>query len=128
MITYLTLDQILVLHAEGIRQFGGSPGVRDLGLVDSAVSQPRATFGGIDLYPGLAEKAGALGFALVSNHGFIDGNKRIAYAATDVFLQVNLRRLAAQVDAAEAIVMGMADGSIGRVEFTEWVRQNMVVL
>jgi death-on-curing protein len=73
---YLTVEQVMRIHARSIAQFGGDAGVRDLGLIDSAVAQPRASFGGKDLYPTLAEKAAALAFSLVKNHPFADGNKR----------------------------------------------------
>ncbi|MEI7683494.1 MAG: Fic family protein [Planctomycetota bacterium] len=76
MTVYLTLDQVLELHADGIQRYGGDPGIRDLGLVQSAVSQPRMSFAGQELYSTLAEKAAALGFSLIRNHGFLDGNKR----------------------------------------------------
>jgi death on curing protein len=77
----LTLGEILKLHADLIATSGGSSGVRDLGRVQSALAQPMATFEGVELYPSLAEKAAALGFALIQGHPFIDGNKRIEHAA-----------------------------------------------
>jgi death on curing protein len=75
MICYLTMAEVLDLHAKLIQQSGGSAGILDAGLIDSALCQPQATFGGQDLYPTLAEKAAALGFSLVLNHAFVDGNK-----------------------------------------------------
>ena len=73
---YLNVTHVLRIHARSIEQFGGDPAIRDLGLLESAVAQPRAGFGGKDLYPELADKAAALAFSLVMNHPFADGNKR----------------------------------------------------
>ena len=86
---FLTLEQILAIHDEVIRLHGGDPGVHDLGLVESAIAQPQATFGGQDLNPTLPDMAAVLGFSLVSNHGFKDGNNRVGFTATDVFLRLN---------------------------------------
>lgn len=74
---HLTLAEVLELHRLVITQTGGGQGLRDLGLLESAIAQPRQTFGGQDLYPDLPAKAAALGFSLIANHPFIDGNKRV---------------------------------------------------
>jgi death-on-curing protein len=71
---YLTLDEVLALHQQVLQHSGGSRGIRDVGLLESAVSQPLGTFGGQDLYPSLIEKAAALAFSLVSNHPFARGD------------------------------------------------------
>src|SRR5438477_4649504 len=89
MIRYLTLDEVLELHRLALQQSGGLQGVRDLGGLDSALTQPRMAFGGQDLYPSLAEKAAARGFSLVCNHPFVDGNKRVGHAALETFLVLN---------------------------------------
>jgi death-on-curing protein len=125
---YLTLDQVLEIHAEAIRRHGGDPAIHDLGLVDSAVAQPQMTFGGVDLYPTLVEKAAALGFSLTTNHGFKDGNKRVGFAALDIFLRLNGYKVEAAVDDAEAESLGVADHKITRDAFTTWVRQHVVPL
>ena len=83
---YLSLAEVLILHERVVAETGGATGLRDLGALQSAMAQPRATFDGVDLYPSLAEKATALAYALVSNHPFVDGNKRIGHAALDAFL------------------------------------------
>lgn len=109
-----------------LAQSGGSAGVRDRGALDSAVAQPRMTFGGQDLYPTLAEKAAALGFSLVKNHPFVDGNKRIGHAAVEVFLVLNGHEIAAEVDEQEQVILGLASGSRSRAKFTEWLRARIV--
>jgi len=125
---HLTLQEVLTLQTEAIRRHGGIEGVRDLGLVDSAVAQPQMTFFGTDLYPSLAEKAAAIGFSLISNHGFLDGNKRVGLAALDTLLRLNGHKLSASVDDAEGIILQVATASISRETFTEWVVAHTVIL
>ena len=83
---HLTLGEVLALHRRILAASGGRAGVRDLGAIASAVAQTKASAGGQDAYPSLIEKAAALGYSLIRNHGFLDGNKRIAHAAMEVFL------------------------------------------
>ena len=123
---YLTVDEVLSLHDDAIARFGGSPGVRDAGLLDSAVAQPQAGFGGVELYPTLAEKAAAIGYALVKNHAFIDGNKRVGLAALDVFLRLNGYRIPSDPDGVEATILAVADGSLSRAGLAAWVAANVV--
>lgn len=84
------------------------------------------TFGGEDLYPTLVEKAAALGFSLVKNHPFVDGNKRIGHAAMEVFLVLNEYEIAASIDEQEAIILQLAAGEIDRSSFTEWLSSRVV--
>jgi death-on-curing protein len=77
VIRYLTLAEVLELHRLVVEQTGGAAGLRDLGALEAAVAQPRQSFGGQDLYPSLAAKVAALGFGLIANHAFVDGNKRV---------------------------------------------------
>ena len=107
-------------------QSGGSAGLRDLGALESAVAQPRMAFQAADLYPSVEEKAAALGFSLISNHPFIDGNKRIGHAALEAFLMLNGYELAASVDDAERIIMAVASGACSREELATWVYASMV--
>ncbi len=78
---YLTLNEVLRLYQDIIQQSGGTPGIRDLDALESALAQPRQTFAGDDLYPSLVEKAATLGYLLIQNHPFVDGNKRLGHAA-----------------------------------------------
>lgn len=128
MMTHLSLDRIIELHAEGIHRHGGSPGARDLGIVDSAVAQPQATFGGHELYPTLVEKAAASGYSHVPNHGFIDGNKRVGLAAMDTLLRVNGMKIAATEGDLETVILGVAAGRVSRDRLTGWVRQHIAPL
>ena len=124
---YLSLAEVLVLHRLVLDQSGGATGLRDLGALESAVGQPRQSFGGVDLYPDLPSKAAALGFSLIQNHPFVDGNKRVGHAALETFLQLNGAELSAGVDDAERVVLAIASGELDRSQFTEWVSANMRV-
>lgn len=126
MMRYLTLNEVLELHRLVLVQSGGREGVRDLNAVDSAVAQPAMTFGGQELYPTLAEKAAALGFSLIQNHPFVDGNKRVGHAAMETFLVLNGHEINASVDEQERIVLQVAASRLGRPEFIEWVRAHVV--
>ncbi|MBD1821500.1 type II toxin-antitoxin system death-on-curing family toxin [Cyanobacteria bacterium FACHB-DQ100] len=121
---YLTLSEVLELHRRIIEQSGGATGVRDIGLLESAIAQSRMTFGGDELYPSLPEKAAAIGFSIIMNHPFIDGNKRTGHATTETFLILNGLEISASVDEQEHFVLAIASGALGREEFVEWLRQN----
>ncbi len=88
-IIYLTLEQVLLIHEDQVDRYGGSHGLRDIALLESAIYRSQATFGGIDLYPSIFEKAGALVHSLLLNHPFVDGNKRTAIASVLVFFDLN---------------------------------------
>ena len=125
---YLTLEEVLESHKRVIAESGGSSGVRDLGAVESAVAQPVMTFGGEELYPTLEEKAAALGFSLINNHPFVDGNKRIGHAAMATFVRLNGFRISAPVDEQETFVLRLAAGEASREELVEWLRAHLVTL
>jgi death-on-curing protein len=113
-LTFLALDEVLAIHADQIDVYGGSPGLRDVGLLESALAMPQATFGGELLHPTLPEMAAAYLFHLASNHAFVDGNKRIALMATIVFLGMNGLKLEAGKVRLFDLVMGVANGSISK--------------
>ncbi|WP_375515887.1 type II toxin-antitoxin system death-on-curing family toxin [uncultured Nostoc sp.] len=125
MIRYLTVVEVLNLHRQVIEQSGGALGIRDLGSLESAVAQPKMTFGGKDLYPTIIEKASALGFSLSKNHPFLDGNKRTSHAAMEIFLVLNGMEIDALIEEQERVVLLLAAGDLGREEFTEWLRLNL---
>ena len=119
---YLTLGEVLDLYSRVMQQSGGLVGIRDVGVLESAVAQPRMTFDGAELYPTLVEKASALGFSLIENHPFLDGNKRAGHAALETLLILNGYQISASVDEQIAIILGVASGSVGREAFTAWLR------
>lgn len=122
----LTKEQILTLHAQLIEKFGGSPGIRDEGLLDSAVNTPFQTYEGKALYPTLLDKASRLCFGLVSNHPFIDGNKRIGTHAMLVFLVINGVEL--EYTDAELIdlILSVASGKQSAPDILKWLQQHIV--
>jgi len=122
---YLTLGEVVELHRRVLQAGGGAPGIRDLGALDSAVAQPKAAFGGVDLYPTLVEKAAALCFSLVQNHPFADGNKRVGHAAMETFLVLNGTEIDAAVDDQERLMLDLAAGRLDRVHLTEWLRHHL---
>jgi len=122
---YLTLAEVVALHRRLLQLTGGAAGLRDLGALDAAVAQPKATFGGADLYPTLVEKATALCYALIQGHPFVDGNKRVGHAAMETFLVLNGAEVVASVDEQERLILDLAAGRISRAQLTEWLRQHL---
>lgn len=123
---YLTWDEVLDLHHRLHRQSGGGTGVRDEGILQSALEQPQATFGGVELYPTIIAKAAALGFSLIGNHPFVDGNKRIGHAAMEVFLLLNGYEIEALVDEQESLILQVAAGVLRREDVADWLSQRAV--
>lgn len=123
---YLTLSEVLELYHLVMEQSGGAAGVRDLNALESALAQPRMTFGGQELYPTIVEKASALGFSLIRNHPFVDGNKRLGHAAMETFLVLNDYEIEASVDEQEQVILQVASGEMGREAFTDWLRAHIV--
>ena len=124
---YLTLAQVLDLYRTLVKETGGALGIRDLDGLKSALAQPRMTFAGDELYPSVAEKAAALGFSLVMNHPFIDGNKRLGHAAMETFLMLNGYEINASVDDQESTLLKLAAGELERDQFVNWVREHITV-
>lgn len=122
---YLTLRDVLELHDALLQQSGGATGVRDLGGLESALAQPRATFGGDDLHPKVIGKCAALGYSLALNHPFVDGNKRVAHAAMEVFLLLNGHELVGSVDEHERLMLELADGRLTREDLTTWLEERI---
>ena len=125
---YLTLEEVLALHARVISISGGPLGVRDPNGLESAVAQPQMTFGGVDLYATIARKAAALGHSLISNHPFVDGNKRVGHAAMEVMLVLNGYEISAAVDEQEEVIIAVASGTLSREDFCSWVERRVVEL
>jgi death-on-curing protein len=118
---YLTIAEVLESYQRVMQQSGGLVGIRDLGALESAIAQPYMTFDGNELYPSFAEKAAALGFSLIQNHPFADGNKRTGHAAMESFLALNGYEIDAGTDEQVEIVLSLASGKLSRHEFTKWL-------
>jgi len=114
MPNFLTREDVLMLHDDQIASFGGTPGLRDEGLLASALAQPQMTFGQQRLHSTVPEQAAAYLYHLVMNHPFVDGNKRTAFAVMDTFLRVNGYRLMLTDDAAFDLVMRVARGQLDK--------------
>jgi death on curing protein len=125
MIRYLALSEAIDLHRRIISLSGGSMGIRDLGALESAIAQPRMTYGGEDLYPTMIDKASALGFSIVMNHPFIDGNKRVGHAAMETFLILNGWEIDSSVDEQERVILALASGELNRDAFSNWLQQSV---
>jgi death on curing protein len=109
---FLTLDHVLRLHARQIERFGGSDGIRDIELIESAIAQPQQCFGGEYLHKTVAEMAAAYLFHLTKNHGFVDGNKRTGADTALRFLEMNgIDTDSIDIDEMEAITLAVADGT-----------------
>ncbi len=121
MTDYLTLPEVLAMHADQIERYGGSQGVRDHGLLESALYRPQTGY-----YADLIEEAAALWESLAQNHPFIDGNKRTAFAATYTFLTINGAQLTANAEEAYAFVSGLYDkGVFSFDKLVPWLRSNV---
>ena len=123
---FLTLDEVLGIHADQIRRYGGRPGLRDLGLLQSALAMPETTFGGEFLHGTVFEMAAAYLFHLARNHPFVDGNKRMALMSALVFLGLNGQRLDAESGALYELVDGVAAGSVDKAEVSVFFRRDCV--
>lgn len=113
-IRFLTLEQVLTIHQSMIARYGGEAGIRDVGLIESAVMMPRQSYGGELLHPSLAAMAAAYLFHLCGNHGFADGNKRTGVGAALVFLDANDHGLASTIDELEQITLDVASGVLDK--------------
>jgi len=121
---YLTVSEIIELYRQVMETTGGTVGILSIEALESSVAQPRATYDEKELYPTIIEKAAALGFSLVMNHAFVDGNKRIGHYAMETFLVINGHELDTSVDEQESVILQLASGKLNRDTFTNWIREN----
>jgi death-on-curing protein len=121
---FLTLDEILEIHRDQITRYGGTTGIRDLGLLQSAAAMPAAAFEGRYLHGDLFEMAAAYLFHITCNHPFLDGNKRVGTVAAIVFLELNGLELEAEGDSLEALVTAVAEGRADKPQIAEFFRSN----
>lgn len=117
---------VLAIHDQMLMRFGGGPGIRDRGLLESALAQPLQSYGGEDLYPRLTDKAARLAFGMIRNHPFVDGNKRVGAALLGAVLRVNGWDLPVAKGALADAVLEVASGSWGFEARSEWVAAHAV--
>jgi death-on-curing protein len=120
---FLNLEDVLELHALQLARYGGAAGVRDRGLLESAVAQPQATFDGEFVHDGLFTMGAAYLFHIVQNHPFVDGNKRTGLLAALVFLELNGISIAHGSPALYDLTLGVAEGRVTKVGATEALRR-----
>lgn len=125
---YLEIEEVIQLHDAVLEQSGGLNGVRDRGALESALAHPYMEAFGQVLYATIYDKAAILGFLLITNHPFLDGNKRIGHAAMEAFLMLNGYEIEASVDEQETIILQVASGNCSKEDFTDWVRKNIIPL
>jgi death-on-curing protein len=125
MIRYLTCDDVLMIHNHILQQSGGLNGFRDFGALESAIAQPQMTFYGNELYPTVIDKAAILGFSIIMNYPFVDGNKRTGHAAMETFLVIHGLEITASVDEQESILLALASSSLTRDFFTQWLNTHI---
>jgi death-on-curing protein len=119
---FLTLDEVLRVHAHQIATYGGSPGIRDVGLLESALAMPETTAFGEDLHPTLHEKAAAYLFHLTKNHPFVDGNKRVGLAVCLTFLALNGLWVQATEDELVSLVLETISGKRSKADIAVFLR------
>ena len=120
----LSQEKVLLLHKLITRETGGDPNIRDTALLNSALESAFQTFGGQELYPTREEKGARIGFALIANHAFVDGNKRIGMFILLTFLEVNGVKIRPTVDDVIRVGLGVASGEMQYEDLLEWIRGN----
>ena len=121
IVQFLSLDEAIEIHSVLIQRFGGPDGIRDLGLLESALYRPQTGY-----YKSLNEMAAALFESLIKNYPFIDGNKRVAFFATDVFLRMNGYKLQVEAKAAHSFLMNLFDSNTCDLEhLLPWLSESM---
>ena len=123
-ILFLTIEEVRILHRHQIASYGGEHGVRDAGLLESALAQPKAMFNGDYLHRDIFEMAAAYLFHLVKNHPFIDGNKRVGALTAYVFLMINGYRLTMLPDPFTEMVLAVAEGRLDKTEIARFFREH----
>jgi death on curing protein len=124
-IEFLPKHIIIYFHQQIISLYGGTLGLRDEGLLDSALEQPRAMFDGSYLHDSLVKMAAAYGFHICNNHPFIDGNKRVALVAMDAFLQKNGFEISSSEKDVYEIMMKLVSGTVTKADLTDWLEANI---
>jgi len=123
-ILYVSLDEAIAIHDDMVQRYGGSFGIRDLGLLQSAIFRPQSTFGGNDLYPSVIDKAAALFHSLLFNHPFIDGNKRTALTTSARFLYISGYELKAKEKNLVSFTLLAENKHLNIDQISDWLKNN----
>ena len=128
MTIFLDIQDVLEIHECVIRETGGGTGIRDRGLLESALAQPQASFGGVELCQTLEAKAAAYCYSIVMNHPFVDGNKRTGFVAADTFLRINQHFIKVDQSEGEKTILKLASGQLPKEELTVWIAEHLLQL
>ncbi len=121
---YLTTQKILAIHFQAVERFGGSHGIRDIGLIESAVARPQASFDGKDLYKTIFQKAAALLQSILKNHAFVDGNKRTALSSAAIFLYLNGYEITNTHEKEVGFVVKVDNQNLTMEQIASWLKKN----
>lgn len=124
VIRFIPNEVVLTIHADLLQQYGGEAGLRDRGLLESALAMPKMTVGGKFAHKTLFDKAAAYGFHVCKNHPFVDGNKRVAFVLMDIFLQKNGWEIVAHEEAAYSMMIDLASGKINKRQLAAWLKEH----
>ena len=119
-------EKVLLLHQMITQETGGDPNIRDVALLESALESAFVTFDGKELYPTKEEKGAKLGFSLISNHAFVDGNKRIGMYVLLTFLEINGTPIDPSVEEVVRVGLAVAAGEMGYEELLQWIKENRI--
>ena len=121
---FIPTELVLTIHADLLQRYGGQRGLRDRGLLESALAQPKMTFSGKEVHKTVFDKAAAYGFHVCSNHPFIDGNKRVAFVLMDIFLQRNGWEIQASEEEAYSMMVSLASGKLSKAQLSSWLKNH----
>lgn len=124
IVLFLSLEQILAIHSDQVDRYGGSHGIRDIALLESAVFRPQSSFGGMDLYPSVFGKAAALIHSIIHNHPFLDGNKRTGIVSGIVFLEINNYSLRVSQKDLVGTAIAIATNKMDLEEIASWFKRH----
>ena len=125
---FIPKDVGLTIHADLLQRYGGEPGVRDVGLLDSALAQPKMTYSGKYVHRSLFNKTAAYGFHVCKNHPFVDGNKRVAFVLMDIFLQKNGWEIISPEEEGYRMMMDLASGKLTKARLSSWLKRHSLKL
>ncbi len=127
-VQFIPQEVVLTIHADLLQRYGGHAGLRDAGLLESALSQPKTTIGGKYAHKSIFDKAAAYGFHICRNHPFVDGNKRVAFVSMDIFLQKNGWQIMSTEEEAYGTMMDLASGTLTKSKLSGWLKQHCAKL
>ncbi len=121
---FIPQEVVLTIHADLLQRYGGEPGLRDAGLLDSALAQAQITVGGKHVHRTIFDKAAAYGYHVCKNHPFVDGNKRVAFVLIDIFLQKNGWEVLSTEEEAYQTMMDLASGKLSKPQLSKWLKEH----